>query len=147
MNRFYPWLCALSTLTGCAAGPAVRSAKDLPIKSVVLYRSGVGYFERQGSFEGDALTFGVKQREVGDFLASLTAVEQSAGGVRSVSFDVPEPVPPVPCNDDEPCPEPPDPGEQIVDVRLMLANAERHDLNVSYVVGSPIWRPSISSRA
>jgi hypothetical protein len=142
MKSVYPWLCALSLLAACAAAPAVRSAKDLPIKSVVLYRSGVGYFERVGSFEGDALTFGVKQREVGDFLASLTAVEGSAGGVRSVAFDVPEPVPPPKCVEGEPCPEPPDPGEQTVNVRLMLADAKRHDLNVSYVVGSPIWRPS-----
>ncbi|HEX6241757.1 MAG TPA: DUF4139 domain-containing protein [Polyangiales bacterium] len=142
MKSYYPWLSALWLLTGCATGPSVRSAKDLPIKSVVLYRSGVGYFERTGSFEGDALAFGVKQREVGDFLASLTAVEQSAGGVRSVSFEVPDPVPPPRCAEGEPCPEPPDPGEQIVKVRLMLGDAERHDLNVSYVVGSPIWRPS-----
>jgi hypothetical protein len=142
MKRFYPWLCALSGLAACTPTPAIRSAKDLPIKSVVLYRSGVGYFERQGSFEGDALTFKVKQREVGDFLASLTAVEERAGGVRSVSFDVPEPLAPLPCKPDEPCPEPPDPGEQIVSVQLLLAAAQAHDLNVSYVVGSPIWRPS-----
>lgn len=142
MRRHFFWLVTSSVLVACAGGPAVQSAKELPIKTVVLYRSGVGYFEREGRFEGSALTFSVKQREVGDFLSSLTAVEQNAGGVRSVSFDVPEPTPAPRCKEDEPCPEPPNPEEQLVAVRLMLANEERHDLNVSYVVGSPIWRPS-----
>ena len=132
----------MAVLGGCASGPAVRGSRDLPIKNVVLYRSGVGYFERQGSFEGDALQFSVKKREVGDFLSSLTAVEQGSGGVRSISFDVPE-APPAPvCKEDEPCPEPPDPEQQSVAVKLMLDGDRKHQLDVSYVVQSPIWRPS-----
>lgn len=135
-------LCAFLALSGCATSPAIRSAQDLPIKSVVLYRSGVGYFERDGSFEGDALKFAVKQREVGDFLASLTAVEQGQGGVRSIAFDVPETKAPSPCPEEGPCPEPPDPGEQTVTVKLLLSPEAEHALHVAYVVGAPIWRPS-----
>jgi hypothetical protein len=121
----------------------VSTAKELPIKSVVLYRSGVGYFERAGKFEGQALTFSVKQREVGDFLSSLTAVEATSGGVRSVSFDVPDAPPPHVCKEGEDgCPEAPNPEEQPVAVRLLLAEQASHDLSVSYVVGAPIWRPS-----
>src|SRR5688572_28848634 len=93
-------LCVLA-LTGCASGSAVRASKDLPVRNVVLYRSGVGYFERAGNVEGDALEFAVKQHEVGDFLASLTAIERTSGGVRSVSFDVPEPPPEPVGNDDD----------------------------------------------
>lgn len=130
-------------LSGCATGTAVSTAKELPIKSVVLYRSGVGYFERAGKFEGQALTFSVKQREVGDFLSSLTAVEATSGGVRSVSFDVPDAPPPHVCKEGEDgCPEAPNPEEQPVAVRLLLAEQASHDLSVSYVVGAPIWRPS-----
>jgi hypothetical protein len=143
MRRDIPILCVFLGLSGCATGGAVRTAKELPIKSVVLYRSGVGYFERAGKFEGKALTFSVKQREVGDFLASLTAVEASAGGVRSVSFDVPAETPAHVCKEGEDsCPEAPNPEEQPVAVRLLLAQDASHDLNVSYVVGAPIWRPS-----
>ncbi len=143
MRRDIPILCVFMGLLGCATGGAVRTAKELPIKNVVLYRSGVGYFERAGKFEGKALSFAVKQREVGDFLSSLTAVEASAGGVRSVSFDVPKPTPVHACKEgEEDCPAPPNAEEQLVDVNLALSQDTTHDLQVSYVVGAPIWRPS-----
>jgi hypothetical protein len=147
MRRDIPLVCVFLGLfagpLGCATDSAVRTGKELPIKSVVLYRSGVGYFERSGQFEGKALSFSVKQREVGDFLSSLTAVENSSGGVRSVSFDVPETLPPNHCEEgEEDCREAPNPEEQPVAVKLMLAEETSHALSVSYVVGAPIWRPS-----
>jgi hypothetical protein len=122
---------AALVLSACASGPAVRTSKDLPVKNVVLYRSGVGYFERSGSFEGEALEFEVKQDEVGDFLASLTAVERGEGGVKSISFEVPEPP-------DDPEEKPDD----RVDVRLHLSRGGRHDVSIAYVVSAPLWRPS-----
>jgi hypothetical protein len=139
-------LLLLATLAGCASGAAVRGSKDLPVKSVVLYRSGVGYFERAGRFRGESLEFSVKQREVGDFLSSLTAVEQGAGGVRSVSFEVPKrPERPEVCEGED-CEDPADEaarhGEQRVGVHMLLEGDKAHDLSVAYVVGSPIWRPS-----
>ena len=48
----------------------------LPIARVVLYKHGVGYFEREGKIDGDAvlpLTF--KQSEVSDVLKSLTVLD------------------------------------------------------------------------
>jgi Domain of unknown function (DUF4139) len=131
---------------GCAGSAAVQGDSRLPVRNVVLYRSGVGYFERSGTFAGEALQFRVKQSEVGDFLASLTAVERSAGGVRSVSFEVPEPVEPAPLpspDDKRPAPEPPvAPADPRVDVKLSFAAKGEHELSVAYVVGSPVWRPS-----
>jgi hypothetical protein len=142
---------ALTTATGCAGSAAVRGDKNLPVRNVVLYRSGVGYFERSGTFRGQAVEFHVKQSEVGDFLASLTAVERGAGGVKSVSFEVPEPVPstPLPFTANErgimpPMPTPPvePPSDPRVDVKIAFEADQAHELSVSYVVGSPIWRPS-----
>jgi len=132
-------LLALVPLVGCAGSAAVRGDKRLPVRNVVLYRSGVGYFERAGSFDGDAIAFHVKQSEVGDFLASLTAVERTAGGVRSVSFEVPEPPAPPP-EDEEGSARPP--VDLPVDVKLAFNGEGEHDLSVAYVVGSPVWRPS-----
>ena len=136
-------LCCLwfspALLGGCIGSAAVRGDKRLPIRTVVLYRSGVGYFERSGKFDGDSIEFRVKQSEVGDFLASLTAVEHSAQGVRSVSFDVPEPAPKAPSDGEAPAPAPVDPR---VDVKLAFAGDGEHELEVAYVVGSPVWRPS-----
>jgi hypothetical protein len=108
------------------------------MRHVVLYRSGVGYFEREGKFDGSALAFEVKQREVGDFLSSLTAIEHTSGGVRSVSFKVPAPEPATP----EEGEEKDDEGDQPVEVALSFDRAGDHNLRVAYVVGSPVWRPS-----
>jgi len=144
---------ALGLTAGCAGSAAVSGDKRLPVRSVVLYRSGVGYFERSGKFDGDALEFRVKQSEVGDFLASLTALERSSGGVRSVSFDVPDPPSPTmtptphdaefaPRLPGPPPPEPTAPSDPRVDVTIALTEGGNHDLTVAYVVGSPVWRPS-----
>ena len=147
----------LQALTGCAGGSAVLTSEALPIKRVVLYRNGVGYFERTGSFEGRELTFQVRQPDVGDFLSSLTAITREGGRVRSVSFEVPEheeeavPPPPVmmpPMMAMQQQPQPvPTPGSDEeeesprVDVTMRLEGDE-HDLTVAYVVAAPIWRPS-----
>ena len=126
---------------GCVGSAAVRGDKHLPVRNVVLYRSGVGYFERAGKFSGEAVDFQVKQSEVGDFLASLTAVERGQGGVRSVSFEVPKEAPPV--RHDAPTPpEPEPPKDPHVEVKVAFDGSREHDLTVAYVVGAPIWRPS-----
>ncbi len=65
----------------------------LPLARVVLYKHGVGYFERQGAVEGDAvlaLTF--KQSEVSDVLKSLTVLDLDGGHVASVSYDSTKPL-------------------------------------------------------
>jgi hypothetical protein len=65
----------------------------LPITRVVLYKHGVGYFERQGTVEGDAalaLTF--KQAEVSDVLKSLTVLDLDGGHVAAVSYDSTKPL-------------------------------------------------------
>ena len=65
----------------------------LPIARVVLYKHGVGYFERHGSIEGDttlSLTF--KQSEVSDVLKSLTVLDLDGGHIASVSYDSTKPL-------------------------------------------------------
>ena len=146
--------------SGCVRGPAVRTSKDLPLERVVLYRNGVGYFERHGQFKGDEVEFHVRKEDVGDFLSSLTAVTAD-GRVESVSFEVDEPerqggdgVPPprpIPLGSGEAYLVMP-PGAPVdapdvrdrdrrVDVRFRLAG-KKHTLRVSYVVAAPIWKPT-----
>src|SRR5260370_22965344 len=65
----------------------------LPIRRVVLYKQGVGYFEREGSVENDAtLTLTLKQSEVSDVLKSLTVLDLDGGHVASVSYDSTKPL-------------------------------------------------------
>jgi hypothetical protein len=65
----------------------------LPVTRVVLYKHGVGYFEREGPVEGDAtlaLTF--RQAEVSDVLKSLTVLDLDGGHIASVSYDSTKPL-------------------------------------------------------
>ena len=61
---------------------------NLPIRRVVLYKHGVGYFEREAIVEGYvSLSLAFKQREVSDVLKSLTVLDLDGGTVSAVSYD------------------------------------------------------------
>lgn len=78
-------------LAGTAFG-AVADA-DLPIRSIVLYRSGVGYFERQGTVQGDQhalLKFETKQ--VNDILKSMVLLDLDGGTIGAVTYGSKEPL-------------------------------------------------------
>jgi len=111
--------------SGCA-GRMIDPREPLPLTRVVLYRNGIGYFERAGTVRGDSLRFRVRREQVGDFLATL-AVRDSQGGVQSVAFPVEE-------VEGEPA--------EHVDVEVGLDGSEVHDVRVTYVVEAPIWRPT-----
>src|SRR4051794_11238439 len=73
--------------------PGALVMTTLPVKRVVLYKHGIGYFEREGKVEGDqtlSLTF--KQNEVSDVLKSLTVLDLDGGHVASVSYDSTKPL-------------------------------------------------------
>ena len=116
---------------GCARRPPGETGPSLPLRRVVVYRNGVGYFERQGHVEGEAVNFRVTQAEVGDFLATLAVMEQGGSSVRSAAFPMPE---------EQVGDTPPDPARRR-NVRLALDGRE-HDLTVGYTVETPIWRPT-----
>ncbi|HEX4590531.1 MAG TPA: DUF4139 domain-containing protein, partial [Gemmataceae bacterium] len=75
-----------------AAAPAADSPR-LPVKGVVLFSSGVGYFQREGAVDGDArvdLTFPVG--DINDLIKSLTLQDLDGGLVSAVSYDSHDPV-------------------------------------------------------
>ena len=124
-------LGALSGATGCARSASVQAASSLPLRRVVVYRNGVGYFERQGHVDEDEVRFRVSQREVGDFLATLAVMERGGSSVRAAAFPMPE---------ERADGEAPRPDERRT-VRLAL-DGNDHDLLVGYTAETPIWRPS-----
>src|SRR5262245_612197 len=72
-----------------AAGAAAQS---LPIRNVVLFSSGVGYFQRKAEIEGNAridLTFQV--RDINDLIKSMV-IQDEKGLVGAVSYDSLDPV-------------------------------------------------------
>lgn len=67
--------------------------KALPISSITLYRSGVGYFEREGRVDGDStvqLRFATDQ--VNDILKSMVVLDLGGGSVGSVRYGSQEPL-------------------------------------------------------
>src|SRR5688572_866648 len=66
--------------------------EPLRIRKVVLYKHGVGYFEREGTVEGDAqVELAFKTSEVSDVLKSLTVLDLDGGHVSSISYDATTP--------------------------------------------------------
>ncbi len=153
-------VAAAMPLMGCARGPDVESA--LSLQRVVIYRNGVGYYERRGHVEEPEVTFKVRTERIGDFLATLAVMEQGGSSVRSASFpvdidkktgqdeedeDEDEAVQPAEASYGFPMP-PPKPKKKKKKakddretVRLTL-DGNDHDLVIGYVAETPVWRPS-----
>ena len=77
------------------AGPDADRAPgmSLPLSQVILFNSGVGYFQREGPIDGATrvdLTFPVT--DVNDLLKSLVLPDLGDGKVSTVSYDSEEPV-------------------------------------------------------
>jgi hypothetical protein len=68
-------------------------AAQLPIGQIVLFSSGVGYFQREGAVEGNArvdLSFPVQ--DINDLLKSMVVRDLDGGVVSTVSYDSNAPV-------------------------------------------------------
>lgn len=89
-----PPLLAALVLSGCSAlvnpapGGQAGAAKELPVRKVVLYQNGVGYFERRGKVSGNTLELRVRPDQINDVLKSLTVLDLSGGKPSSVSLPV-----------------------------------------------------------
>lgn len=75
-------------LVGCAhsRSPYAATESSLGLDRVVLYRNGIGYFERRGEVRGDALVIKVRKDQVNDLLKSLTVIDRKSGQAVSVSM-------------------------------------------------------------
>ncbi len=73
--------------------PVLAAAAELPVRTVVLYKHGVGYFERSGELgPGESARLEFKASQMDDVLKSLTL--ESSGGDRIVAlrYDSSEPL-------------------------------------------------------
>ncbi len=86
-----PKLASLALLalcsTACATGRTAfaNAETSLELERVVLYRNGVGYFERHGEVSDSTLRIRVRRDQVNDLLKSLTVVDEDGQAV-SVSM-------------------------------------------------------------
>src|SRR6202789_239738 len=75
---------SLVVLTLCAI---LMPGAELPVRTVVLYKHGVGYFERAGTLgPGESARLDFKAAEMNDVLKSLTINEQG-GKVTGLRYD------------------------------------------------------------
>ena len=71
----------------------VLEAADLPVREVVLYKHGVGYFRRSGQLQpGESARLDFKASEMNDVLKSLTIEEQGGGMISGLRYDSSEPL-------------------------------------------------------
>jgi hypothetical protein len=108
MKRFQPLLCLLlfcslslpaqekpatTTKAGAAEGAEVRgsasqSAEKLPVRRVVLYKNGVGYFEHLGRVRGSQdVHVDFTSAQLNDVLKSLTVLDLSGGKITGVDYN------------------------------------------------------------
>ncbi|CAN5747455.1 hypothetical protein BH18ACI5_BH18ACI5_05420 [soil metagenome] len=63
-------------------------AETMPVRRVVLYKTGVGYFEHLGTVRGkQAVTIRFTSAQLNDALKSLTAIDLDKGQVTGISYN------------------------------------------------------------
>jgi hypothetical protein len=75
--------------------PAAKSSavippviKDLPVRKVVLYKNGVGYFEHAGSITGNQrVAIDFTSPQLNDVLQSLTVLDEGGGRIAGVNYN------------------------------------------------------------
>jgi hypothetical protein len=84
------WLTAPGRAQPRDPAPAESPRKTVPLTQVVLFNTGVGYFQRQGAVEGDTrVDLSFPLTDVNDLLKSL--IVEDGGKLGPVSYDSAEP--------------------------------------------------------
>ena len=64
------------------------AAQELPVKRVVLYKNGVGYFEHVGKITGNQnVTIPFTTGQLNDVLKSLTVLDLNGGRIGGITYD------------------------------------------------------------
>jgi len=86
--------CLVSIL-GCAALALPQPAfpAELPVRRVILYKHGVGFFEREGSLgPGESARLEFNASDMNDVLKSLTIQERGGGKISGLRYDSMDPL-------------------------------------------------------
>src|SRR5258708_3529828 len=75
------------------APPASLASPQLPVAQVVLFSSGVGYFQREGAVEGNArVDLSFPAQDINDLIKSMVLQDLGGGHVSAVSYDSHDPI-------------------------------------------------------
>jgi hypothetical protein len=79
--------------TELQSAPAKNAPLDLPVRKVVLYKNGVGYFEHAGTVQGSQrVAIDFTSSQLNDVLQSLTVLDQGGGRISGVDYNSTTPV-------------------------------------------------------
>lgn len=82
---------AVSAVSGARAQD--RQNQTVPLKRIILFTSGVGYFEHQGTVDGDAVVeLKFNTDDVNDLLKSLVVQDLGGGQVSTVTYGSRDPI-------------------------------------------------------
>ena len=71
-----------------AEAMAPAAVKDLPVRKVVLYKNGVGYFEHAGTVNGNQkVAIDFTSPQLNDVLQSLTVLDEGGGRIAGVNYN------------------------------------------------------------
>lgn len=83
----------LGRLLVAAALTQTAFTAELPVRTVILYKHGVGYFERSGELRaGESARLDFKASDMNDVLKSLTLEDKSGGKISGLRYDASEPL-------------------------------------------------------
>src|SRR5215468_12549081 len=84
---------SLRMITCVAVTASLAFPAELPVKQVVLYKHGVGYFERSGRLSaGESARLDFEATEMNDVLKSLTVEERGGGKISGLRYDSMDPL-------------------------------------------------------
>ena len=94
MKRTAIALVLFSLWTSMVAGQVVAPTAEPPsVTKVVLYKHGMGYFEREGKIKGNAiLSLAFRAEQMKDLLTSFFAVDLGGGKISAVRYETRDPL-------------------------------------------------------
>jgi len=82
-----------NVLIALLIGATVAQTADLPVKQVVLYKHGVGFFERYGTLgPGESARLDFNASDMNDVLKSLTLTDRGGGKISGLRYDSMDPL-------------------------------------------------------
>lgn len=93
LSRVSVLLCSAVCVANLGAQPAAAPRTEVPVRTVMLFSSGVGYFEHAGQVRGDAATeLRFKTTQINDILKSLVVRDQDGGRVSAITYPSQDPI-------------------------------------------------------
>ena len=85
--------CALLSLAAIVTNAIEPTTEKLPVRRVVLYKNGVGYFEHTGRVTGNQeLKIDFTSSQLNDVLKSLTVLDLNGGRISRVGYNSVAPI-------------------------------------------------------